>query len=346
MANNVLLIDSDYKEASDFVRGLQHATSEKWEIALYENNKIYGVRRYVKFFTVAWRTFCNRKKHQGKTILCWQQFYGIALAFFCHLFHVRHSFNLVVMTFIYKPKSGFAGKLYYKFVRYAIASKYTDAIICTSKMEIQHYADIFRVDESKFHFVKWGAVDYSDMDLFDEKLQKRNYLFSTGRSNRDYDFLINALKGTEYNLIIACDTLKAGTYENVEIRNDIFEDKMFKYMGNSKAVVIALGDDSIAAGQLVLLHAMNLGIPVIITSSHGVTDDYVIDGYNGLIIQKNRKALLDALELLMKDQNLYAQISENSKKEFKKNYTKYKLGENIGGIVKCVEEKSKHAANN
>lgn len=336
MKNNVLLIDSDYEEAKDFVRGLKDATSEEWDIELYENNKIYGFRRYIKFFLVAWKIFCQRKTYQGKTILCWQQFYGIAIAFFCRLFHVEHKFNLVIMTFIYKQKKGFIGKLFYKFVYYAITSEYTDAIICTSSSELTHYMKIFKMEKSKFHFVKWGAVDYSDIDFDDEKLKKRNYFFSTGRSNRDYKFLFETFCKTNYNLIIACDTLKAGHYDNIEVYDNVFGKEMLKYMKNSIAVIIALEDDTIAAGQLVLLHAMNLGIPVIITASHGVTDDYVRDGYNGLIIDKNEKALLNTLNRLMDDSKLYNYISKNQINDFKQNYTKYMLGKNIASVVNKV----------
>ena len=42
--NNVLLIDSDYEEAKDFVKGLEEATNDKWDVALHENNKVYGIK--------------------------------------------------------------------------------------------------------------------------------------------------------------------------------------------------------------------------------------------------------------------------------------------------------------
>ena len=85
-------------------------------------------------------------------ILCWQQFYGIALAFLFRLFKVRKRCKLVIMTFIFKPKSGFLGKLFKWFVYYSISSKYVDAIICTSKAEISLYAETFGVDASIFNF--------------------------------------------------------------------------------------------------------------------------------------------------------------------------------------------------
>lgn len=334
MGKSVLIIDSDYEEAKDFIKGLEDETQEEWEIALYENNKIYGIKRYFKFFTVALKTVIQRKKYLGRTVLCWQQFYGVSIAFFCRLFKLKPSFQLIIMTFIYKPKKGIIGKAFYKFVKYAITSKYVTRIICTSKNEVEYYSKIFELPEEIFAFVKWGAVDHSKTIKVDEKLKEKKYYFSTGRSNRDYDFLMKAFKNTNYNLLIACDTIPSGKFENIEVRDDLFDKNMLKYMKNSIAVVIALENSEIAAGQLVLLHAMNLGVPVIITKSHGVTDDYVKHNYNGLIIEKTQEDLYKAIKLLEDDSELYRQMSTNSKKEFENNYTKYTLGKNVGKVVK------------
>lgn len=94
MPQNVLIIDSDYDEARDFVKGLRETTHEKWKVALHENNKIYGMKRYIKFFTLALKTVMSAQQYEGKTVLCWQQFYGIAIAFFCRLFHMKRNINL------------------------------------------------------------------------------------------------------------------------------------------------------------------------------------------------------------------------------------------------------------
>lgn len=333
MANNVLLIDSDYDEANPFVQGLKETTGEEWDIALEQNNKIYGIKRYVKFFTVAFKLFLHRKKYSGKTVLCWQQFYGIAIAFFCRLFHVRKCFNLVIMTFIYKPKSGLTGMLFNSFIKYAITSQYVDKIILTTKGEKKLYAEVFGVDENLFSFAHCGAVEFDPAQFDDEKLKGQNYFFSTGRSNRDYDFLINAFTKSPYKLVIACDKLKRDKCKNVEIHNDIFEDKMLRYMRNSKAVVIALDNPEIAAGQLVLLHAMNMGTPVIITKSHGVTDDYVINGYNGIVVPKDEKSLMKAIRKIDNDVNLHDKLSQNGANEFKLKYTYHASGKEVGRIL-------------
>ena len=105
---NILIIDSDYEEASGFIKGLEEVTCQCWKV--HENNKIYGIKRYIKFFTVALGTVFSSSHYEGKMVLCWQQFYGIAIAFFSRLFHVKKRYKLIIMTFIYKPKKGIIGK--------------------------------------------------------------------------------------------------------------------------------------------------------------------------------------------------------------------------------------------
>ena len=157
MPQNVLIIDSDYDEARDFVKGLRETTHEKWKVALHENNKIYGMKRYIKFFTLALKTVMSAQQYEGKTVLCWQQFYGIAIAFFCRLFHMKKKYQLVIMTFIYKQKKGLAGRLFYHFVKYAITSPYVDKIILTTQSERKKYQEIFGVYRKK-EIRKWKVM--------------------------------------------------------------------------------------------------------------------------------------------------------------------------------------------
>lgn len=239
-SENVLIIDSDYEEADGFIKGVREVTGEEWQVALHENNKIYGWRRYVRFFTVALQTVLSGKKYEGKTVLCWQQFYGIAIAFFQRMFHMKKRYKLVIMTFIYKEKRGLAGKLFYRFVRYAVTSRYVDKIILTTQSEKPMYQEIFGVEDDLFAFARCGAIAYEPEIYDDEQLREKNYIFSTGRSNRDYGFLIDCIQNTSYQLVIACDTLKTRSGDNIQILDNVFGDDMLRYMRNARAVVITL----------------------------------------------------------------------------------------------------------
>ena len=203
---------------------------------------------------------------------------------------------------------------------------------------------LFRsVSPALFSFVPWGVVDYAESIQEDETLAQKKYAFSPGRSNRDFAFLIESLHNSKYPLLIACDQLQRKQVGNVEIRDDIGGPDVHYYMKNAFCVVISIDDPDISAGQTVLLHAFNFGKPLIITQSKGLTDDYVIDRYNALIIEKTKDALLQALDELYGDEDLYNRLSENGIHDFYSQYTKSALGRNVAYVVMQKEEDNKQA---
>ena len=111
-SENVLIIDSDYEEADGFIKGVREVTGEEWQVALHENNKIYGWRRYVRFFDGCTSNGSVRQKVRRED--------GIVLAavlWNCNCIlsaYVSYEkrYKLVIMTFIYKEKRGLAGKLF------------------------------------------------------------------------------------------------------------------------------------------------------------------------------------------------------------------------------------------
>ena len=257
MAEYILLIDSNYEEAEGFVRGLEEATASPWEVELYPNNKTYGLRRYLKFFTVALHVVTHPARYSGKTLLCWQQFYGIAIAFFCRLFHLKKRFRLVIMTFIYKPRSGFAGKLFERFVRYAVTSDAVDRILLTTRAEAPRYAETFGLPLSRFGFAHCGSIPHDPAAYDDPALKAQGYYFATGRSNRDYDFLIRAFRGRPETLCIACDVLAPCPEPNIQVEQNLFGEAMLRRMRNARAVLFAFENDQVASGQLMELFTQN-----------------------------------------------------------------------------------------
>ncbi len=73
---------------------------------------------------------------------------------------------------------------------------------------------------------------------------------------------------------------------------------------------------------LSILEAMSAGLPVISTKNCGVIDETVIDGYNGILVEKkNVKELADALSKLIEDKELRLKMGENSRKLFEEKFT-------------------------
>lgn len=274
------------------------------------------------------------RREQYGVIVAHQQFYGLLLAFYCRLFHVSKTFRLVILTFIYLPKQGLIGKLYHRFIQYVVQSPYIDAYTVHSSSEPQRYASQLGVDASRFHFVPLGMNSFSPQPSVPD-MQRRKYILAVGRSNRDYNFLTQALGGTEYEVEIICDSYhNSKVPANIHIHNDIFSE-MPLWLHNCYCVVIPLRDPEVSSGQLVLLQAQQMGKPVIVTRSNALKD-YISEGVTGLTIQNEPRQLLDALHQLYHDPKLYQQLADNASSNFQQRHSAERQVENTARVIRHI----------
>lgn len=305
----------------------------EWIIKSYgkslKKGKYVYILRVISYFIVPLCVIFNIKKYN--VIFAGQQFYGLNLAFFMCLFHLRKNAKLIIHTFIYKPKHGFIGYIYKKYMHYVVESKYIDCFIVRSSSEIIYYEELFGT-KGKFKYAPFAmyATAPSDTTPSDDK-----YIFGVGRSNRDWDFLCESIKGTSYKAIIACDNYTSAKNPNVTILNNCFNEQMHDYLAKCYAVVIPLKDKNISAGQMAFLEAMEYGKPVIVTESKGVTD-YIQNNVTGFFINNTKKDLLNVLDTIYNDENLYDRVRVSAQKFVRQEFTPYKMDVKIVEIVKSV----------
>lgn len=333
MKSNVVLVDYIPKLKWGFIESLSAFSSEKWislscQTNQYHGSKLNTFKRMFWYFIFPLQIVFKRKKY--RKIIGVQQFFGLNFAFWCRLFHLKKVNDLTVMTFIYKRKSGWVGFLYHQYMKYVVTSKYVDRYICFAKEECNYYSDMFGVDSSKFVFVPLGK--YMDKDVL---VNDEGYIFATGRSNRDYDFLVDTLRNTDYQLIIACDTYHPSSIpQNVKVLNDCHGSEMLKLMAKCHCVLVPLKNLKISSGQLVVLQAMSLGKPVICTDADGIRD-YVINGSTGFLIDNVEEQLLAVLNELYFDAKKYTELSNNAKECYLSHFTEDAMYERIANTLKC-----------
>lgn len=320
---------SDANTPADFVEAINNVTEKDW--ILLEKITLGTMpkwRRKLTAYLFTFKFMCCHPK--AKQILAWQQMFGILPAFFNrYLFH-RKKLHINIMTFIYKPKHGLAGKIYHWLFKSAIYSKYVKHIFVFSETEIAHYSSIFPEAKDKFHFVTLG-IPMDNTDYTDNTLSQENYYFSTGLSNRDYDFLIKVFDGIPAKLKIACPNLKQSVPDNIRILHSCFGTDMKKYMFNSRAVLIPLKDLNISSGQLVFIAAMQMGKPIIITDS-SPTRSYLNDD-NAFILKNDIESWRKAIKSLDTDPLLCAAIGKSNRIRAEREFSAKGLGEKIGNIL-------------
>lgn len=327
---NAVFVDFKLPLHWNFLSILCLQTKDQWETIKCQTNKYHGgnIAAIVRFFWYfIFPLKMVLKRNRWNKIIAWQQFYGLNFAFWCKLFHLKKKNDLTVMTFIYKRKQGIIGKVYHNYMSFIVGSKYIDRFICFSKEECDYYPKLFGVPRNLFIYVPVGIEPINTVDIKDE-----GYIFATGRSNRDYDFLLSVLDGTDYQCQIVCDTLsKKLSGRRISVLTDCHGNEMIKRMAHSHCVVIPLKDIYVSSGQLVILQSMALGKPVICTDADGIRDYTSTD--TTIMIPNDVDKWKEALNLLYNNEQLYNKLSDSSYDFYKKNFTDIVMYRNIANII-------------
>lgn len=328
---NVVLVDFKTPKNWSFKKALEDVTNKQWAVIELVSNKNHGTKlqvllRYLKYFGFPFKIFLNRRKYVS--VLAWQQFYGLVLAFYFKLFRVRQAPEITVMTFIYKQKESFLGLIYGKFIRFVVKSGYIKRFIVFSKSEQEYYAELFGVSKENFVVETLGIQDV--YGIVGSRILDEKYFLAAGRSNRDYGFLKNAWQNQD-KLKIICDTCKETDTEHIKYLKNCYHKEFVQELSDCYAVIVPLQDEKISSGQLVILQAMMLKKPVIVTKNDTVID-YVEDGIDGFIINKDAESLSWAIEQL-KEPEIYNAFAENARKSFEDRFSLYAMGLRIGKIL-------------
>lgn len=295
------------------------------------------VKRYGNLIGFPFQLFINRKRIHN--LIAWQQYYGLIYALYCMLFHVKKQNYCMIMTFIYRQRPGVLGYLQKIIAKKIVNSKYIDRILVFSNSEKDYYRQLFDITGNKFVSIKLGLEDLTEGI---KKGDSKGYILSAGRSNRDYDFLIHALADEKYQVKIVCDALSAGRIGNIQILDNVYYERFFQMIADCYCVVVALKDSEISSGQLVILQAMQFGKPVIVTRSKTVTD-YITDGEEGFIIPKEKTKLMERIDLLFNDKNLYVRMCKKARACYERNFSMRSLGKQVADcFIKDMCEKNEN----
>lgn len=308
MANYFL---TDFKRpAGSLLANLEQGSGLEWKnINRVASGGTGKVKRLLKAVTVPFAVLFAPGK-VGK-VVAWQQQYGILVSFVNRIIPVRRKMEITVCTFIYKRRGGIRGALSRFVVGSAVNSKRVKNIIVYSRDEAELYGRIFPKARDKFVFTPVGvsfAAPSGRVPL------DGGYIFSAGFSNRDYEFLVNAVEGTGRRLVIACRGMEQPQVRNVTVLQDCFGQDTVDFMAGASAVVVPLKSKEISSGQLVFLQAMALGVPVVVTDTPSVRE-YITDGEDGFLIGNDPGQLNEVLDRIDNDGELRRRVSERGRRK-------------------------------
>lgn len=119
--------------------------------------------------------------------------------------------------------------------------------------------------------------------------------------------------------------------DNIEIIQNAYNDDYLMLLSKCHCVIIPLKDTDISSGQLVVLQAMMIGKPVIVSDNLTISE-YLDDGRDGLVISNTKESLDSAINKL-EDMDTYKKLSENARQKFISGYTVSAMARKVAEVI-------------
>lgn len=304
------------------------------------NSLLNNALRYANYFLFPLRYLYHRKHYDY--VMGWQQFYAIAMGFYCRLFHLQKYGKLVVINFTYKRKHGLAGDVFHWFMKYACNSRYIDFFHVPSNNYVKRMNYELGIPNVKFIVTQFGIDDILDRHK-DAHTGLGDYVLSIGRSNRDFNWLVSVWRQDclkRHRLVILSDvwTPKDALPGNVTWRNDINGMAQYAYFNDAQICVTPIADGEICSGDTVLLTSMMFAKAVVVTENSTLAEMYVRDGHNGLCVSRNIEATAKRLADLLEDRVECRRLGDNARRDYMDNFSRRSMGIAIMRHLLAVKE--------
>ena len=209
----------------------------------------------------------------------------------------------VIVQFIMREKAPtFTSRAKYALMRWCFSSVHM--CICSSRLEARYYVEAFGWEARKVGYV---PLHTDPGFLARQSPTEERRVIAAGRTFRDYRSLLQASPGIDAPLtIVASPASLAGETvpDGVEVRFDVPIEELIALIATSMVVVLPLEERQISIGQSVLVEAMTMGKPVVVTRVNG-TVDYVEHMVTGILVPpRDPDALREAVNRLVADPEL------------------------------------------
>jgi glycosyltransferase involved in cell wall biosynthesis len=242
------------------------------------NSRFTYISNYLSEFYMPIMALIRRKHYD--VIVSWQMRIGVCYGILKRIIHVKKMPIHIIQDFhIDLTQTRWLYRLQIALLKLAIPG--IDYFCCTSTEEEAIYSQMFGISRCRIKFLP--LVEYPP-SFESPGCSRQDYIFSFGKSDRDFDTLIRSVTPLNIQTYILSAKYKpqVPVPENVcIIRNFISNKDMFQWIASSRIVVLPLKDYRISAGQISMLEVMVMARPLIITVNMA-TKEYAIHRQNAL----------------------------------------------------------------
>ncbi len=344
------LIDKNTEFPSEFFYGYIELMEKGYNVKIFEENDL-GFRlrnKYLDsgliflskmFFNIPLNMFLGfivsggyKKLERSQTIIATTNAVGICLALSKNLGFLKNKVIFINMGIFAKGQGILKTHIYKKIlenVKMLCLSKYEKNFLSTEfKARNLNYLQ-FGVDKSF-----WKKNQTYQNNFF---LHKPYVLSIGGDLARDWNLLINSWQSDFPCLKIVSPSKIKTSKNNIQVISSSWHDEKLSDLEikdiflNSLFVIIPLKETIQPSGQSSCLQAMSCGKAVLISDIQGIWDRDLLKHKENLFLMKpcNKKALINGIRILIKDNYLRTKLENNGRKLIEEEFNNHKMAENL-----------------
>jgi glycosyltransferase involved in cell wall biosynthesis len=241
------------------------------------------------------------------------------------------------------PRESFFSKIY---VNLFVSGN--DKILCLSESTKSELKDVFKIPEEKLYILDWGLdTSFHKPQPFDvDEIRANGYIFSSGKTYRDYDTLIKACSEIDYNLEILgykdilCDLGEIPG--NVKVYTPGKSAKLSEIIPlYRKAFFVAIPLDlppnkpRSTLGLTSLIESMCMGRATLVTENRDLGIDIDKEKIGFVLPYKDVDAWRQAIQYLLDHPEEAQEMGRRARKLAE---SRFNLGNFERGIYKCIQE--------
>jgi len=263
-----------------------------------------------------------KRRRNYDVVLVWTQRMGVLCGLLNRLFGKGPSPRYILNDFHLNPiRKDLFYLLRLKLVKLTLSG--IDFFLCTSTTEEKVYSDLFHIPPEKIRFFPLSC--HPDFLQYNVNNPERDYIFSFGNSDRDFDSLIEASEGLPIKVVILSQNYnrrRTVPPNVVLIRDKIEYDEVIRFIASSRFVVLPLQAYGIACGQLSMLETMTLGRPLII-SANVATIEYATHPSTVLFYEAGNVPMLRGhMEYLLENKEHAEEMGQRARELCRPSYEK------------------------
>jgi glycosyltransferase involved in cell wall biosynthesis len=290
---------------------------------------------YPAFMRAGVRAFLKTRKTPYDVVVAWGGQNGFTYAFLRSLFGMTHP-PLIILSFnLQGPLSHFPG-----LARFGMRS--ASRVVVFTPSEVELYQKALHLAPGTVSYCPHGWYDPMRWYVPGETKEaqalarKGKFIFSSGRSYRDYETLARAVEGTEVCVKVSSRPFNLKGFDlpkNMEALGWLDYRVAQDHMYESSFYVVPLQAITFAGGDSSLLQAMSFGKAVVATRAPS-TETYLEHGQTGLLVEPGDvEGMRQAILHLWRNPEEAARMGREARRRFEENHTMAKLAQRVYDIV-------------